>query len=213
MRYLLFPQEERQLLSHLHDELGLKLLASKLAPGGVARIDPEPLQQVTDDLPYSTVVERKPPAVPPHEFVFWCSDLGPIQILANAEPPGDAAEKVSLQLAQEATDQWRDIIDFRTTPVIIWSRPNWHRKDRSCIVSGRLRSMTVKVKDYPPEMRRLYSRIDRWLRKPAVKVNPFRHCRNSPIPEPRNLNPFWICAWPEAKAWIDQGGETWPWDG
>ena len=213
MRYLLFPAEERQLVSLLHDELELKLLASKLAPDGVARVDPEPLGWVTDELPYSTVVERNSSASPPQELVFWCSDLGPIHTLGEAEPPTDMVEKVSLRLTQEATDHWRDVIDFRTTPVLTWSRPSWRRKDRSCVVAGRLRSMTIKVRDYPTEMWRLFNRVDRWLRKPAVKINPFRHCKDSPRPEPRNLNPFWISAWPEAKEWIDQGGETWPWDG
>ncbi len=34
-----------------------------------------------------------------------------------------------------------------------------------------------------------------------------------PVPEPRNLNALWVATWLEGKAWLDQGGELWPWDG
>jgi hypothetical protein len=203
MRFLLFPEEERSLIRHLYHELGLRFLATD--GGATPSIDPT--TRITDDFP--TLLSRTE-----REFYFWCSEIGPIRRLGDAPAPQDAKEAVCLHVNREANPEaWEQLIDVSRTPVISWRRPVWYRPDRTCLVAGRLRSMTAKLKHYPFELRRLYQRIDRWLKKPATKINPFRHCTIPPVLEPANLNVFWVAAWPQGKAWVDRGGELWPWDG
>jgi hypothetical protein len=191
LRYLLFPDEERALFRHLRDELGLRPLAT----GG----------DITDDFP-----DLIGPAQRDH--YFWCPDIGPIRTLGEAPPPRDAKELVLQQLNRQADPaNWRDMIDLARTPVISWHRPSWYRKDTR-VVAGRLGSMAARRKEHPPELRRLHGQIDRWLRGPSTKFNPFRHCSGLPVPEPNNLATFWVAAWPLGKAWVQGGGELWPWD-
>jgi hypothetical protein len=90
------------------------------------------------------------------------------------------------------------MIDVARTPVICWRRPLWYRM-HSCVVAGRLGSMAARRKEQPPELLRLHAQVDRWLRGPTTKVNPFRHCSGLPVPEPSNLSTFWVAAWPVGK--------------
>ncbi len=204
MRYLLFPAEERVLIRFLHEEVGLSLLVTDLAAKRQPKLSFNPVASITDEFPYLYGEEVR-------RLVFWCRDIGPIETIGDAPPPRDARERVWLHLNRETTKQWRDLIDFRRTPVLSWLRPAWYRRDRGCLVPGALGAMTATWKEHPAELRRLYARVKRWLEKPAVKINPFRHCRDTPVPEPKNPNIFWVAAWPEAKRWIDAGGEVWPW--
>ena len=202
MRYLLFPDEERTLIRHLNVELGLQYICSDCDPPD---LDPE--TKVNDEFPV-LFTDSQP------VLYFWCSEIGPIRKLGDAPPPHDTKDKVHLQLNRDAfPDDWEEHVDLSRTPVISWRRPSWYNDDRKCLVAGRLGSTTAKENKRPHELRRLYKRVEYWLRKPAVKINPFQHCTNSPVPEPKNLNMFWILAWSKGKEWVDQGGELWPWDG
>ena len=190
MRYLLFPDEERALYRLLQHELGLRPL------GGT--------NEITDELQNVKSLEA--------DHYFWCPEIGPVKTLGEAPTPHDAKDAVMLQINREADPaRWRDRIDVGRTPVIRWSRPRWYRKDR-CLVAGRLGAMAAGKKDHPPALLQLHRQIERWLRRPATKFNPFKHCSDLPIQEPANLSVFWVAAWPQAKTWIDQGGELWPWD-
>jgi len=192
MRYLLFPEEERALFRHLRDDLGLRPLA---AAG-----------EITDDFPDFLRPTRR-------DHYFWCPDIGPLRTLGEAPPPRDAKEAVLLGLNRQADPaNWENMIDLARTPVICWHRPYWYRL-HGCIVAGRLRSMAARRKEQPPELLRLHAQVDRWLRAPTTKVNPFRHCSGLARPAPSNLATFWVAAWPVGQAWIDDGGELWPWDG
>jgi hypothetical protein len=146
------------------------------------------------------------------DHTFWCPEIGPVRTLGDAPPPHEAKDAVMLQINREADPAgWRDRIDLARTPVIRWSRPRWYRKDR-CLVASRLGAMAARTKDHPPALLKLYRQIERWLRRPATKFNSFKHCSDLPVPEPPNLSHFWVAAWPQAKTWIAQGGELWPWD-
>ena len=191
------------LIRHLHESVGLPLLTSD--GGAVALADPADV--ITDEFPLLMARQAR-------EYYFWCPEIGPVRKLGDAPAPRDAHEAVVLHVSREShPDNWRDLIDLSRTPVISWRRPVWYRPDQACIVAGGLGAMTAKVKEYPEELRRLHRSIDRWLRKPAVKVNPFEHCGRTPVPQPRNLSAFWVATWPQAKKWVDGGGELWPWDG
>ena len=202
MRYLLFPEEERALISYFRGELGLRFLASD----GGATADADPVERIGDEFPeLMSRTER--------EYYFWCPEIGPVKRLGDSRPR-DIKEAVCLQVNRQSyPDNWQNLIDLSRTPIVSWRRPVWYRASRNCLVAGRLGSLTAKLKEYPPELGRLYKRVERWLRKPATKINPFRHCSNTPVPEPKNLSPFWVAAWPLGMAWVDQGGELWPWDG
>jgi hypothetical protein len=210
MRYLLFPDEEIILCRYLTSELGLKLLASNLAPGNIPKIVEGGVPANLNGFP--DPAEPKTLPNEPMHFLFWCSEIGGIETLGSAETPSDPKDRVSVILTQQASEQWRDVIDFTRTPVIFWARPCWYKKDHSCVVAGRMNGMTIPVKKYPVELKRLYGKIDRMLRKTGVRLNPFDYVPNTPVPEPENLNAFWVFTWPQGMSWLENGGELWPWD-
>jgi hypothetical protein len=72
MRYLLFPEEERALVSQLVNELGLRLLAT--SPGEERDTDLREL--IANDFPVLMSSEM-------HKFYFWCSAIGPIRGLVT----------------------------------------------------------------------------------------------------------------------------------
>jgi hypothetical protein len=210
MRYLLFPDEEKLLCRYLTSELGLKLLASDLAPGNIPEIVERGVPANLNGFP--DPAEAKTPPSDPTHLLFWCSDIGGIETLGSSGTPSDPKGTVSMILTQQASEQWRDVIDDTRTPIITWVRPRWHKKDHSCVVAGRMNGMTIPVKKYPVELKRLYGKIDRMLRKNGVKLNPFEYVSKTPVSEPENLDAFWVFTWPQGMSWLENGGELWPWD-
>ena len=203
MRYLLFPDEERALIRYLCGQVGLQFLTSD---SGAAR-NSDPVSLIATDFPTLRANEER-------EYYFWCCDIGPVRRLGDVPEPRDAVDAACLRMNQEARpESWRDLIDLARTPVISWRRPLWYGSDRKCLVPGRLGAMAAKVREHPSDLRRLYGRVDRWLRRPATKLNPFEHCSGLPVAEPKNLSTFWVAAWPQGKEWVHRGGELWPWDG
>ena len=56
-------------------------------------------------------------------------------------------------------------------------------------VPGLLQSMPVRIRDTPPDVVRLYRKIERRLKKRGEKLNLFAHCSETPLPLQRNVGP------------------------
>jgi hypothetical protein len=203
LRYLLHPTEERELIRHLTEEVGLVLLSPQAT---------DPMALISDDFPWHTYLE--PRDVHDAEIVFWASSIGPVRRLGDAPVPNDAAESVALKLNQDASSEWRTLVDLARTPVISWRRPAWYRKDRRCLVPGRLGSMSTRIGVYPPALRTLFASLERWLKKRGTVVNAFDHLDLSllSVPPPQNRRLFAVAVWPQGMAWLANGGQLWPWD-
>jgi hypothetical protein len=143
--------------------------------------------------------------------VFWSPELGAVRTLRDAPSSDDARDRVASLLAREATSAWRDLIDLKRTPVIRFARSRWHDEDRTELQPGLLQTMALPLKQQPIALTRRRSRIDRWMKQQGVAINPFDHARELPVEQPKNVKPFTAWAWPEAEAWIRDGGCVWPW--
>jgi hypothetical protein len=219
MSFLLFPPDEIELVRYLCIDLDLALLLSDVTDGGVPRIAPLPLAAVPDKLLWEPLPRApgRPLSTPPDPltFLFWCPSLGPVRTFVDAPEPTEAIDRVAAQLTREAKGpSYANAIDLTRTPVIRWQRA---RFQRACLQNGRrlvpglLQAMPVKLRDTPPEVLKLHRKIERWLKKRGEKLNPFGHCSQTLVPQPRNLNPFWVWVHPHAMEWVRGGGEIWPW--
>jgi hypothetical protein len=202
MSFLLLPPDELALVSYMCGDLDLALLLSDLTDRGVPRIATEPLAAVPDHLPSSPS--------DPRTFIFWCHWLGPVRTLADASESVDPADRVAGLLTREAAgDRYGDVVDLQRTPVIRWHRTSFQSERR--LKPGLLQVMPLYVRDTPSDVLKLHRQVDRWMKKHGERLNPFDHCRDLPIPQPRNLNPFWVWVHRHAMDWVSGGGEIWPW--
>lgn len=207
MNYLLLEEDEKAFAGHLCSELGLWLLLSDRAPDG----NPEVAQDPSTALPPLANPARKGcPDV--YELTFWCPALGPICTLGTAPAPKDAIGAVERKIIQDATLEWEDVIDCSRTPVIRLKRTHWQAEAHSRLAPGLLCAMALPKREQPRKLLALYREISRWLMRQGTRLNPFEHCSYPGVRQPRNLNVFWVCAMPAAYAWVNQGGEVWPWN-
>ena len=211
MSYLLLPGDEAVLVEGVTREFGLIFLASALAPAGKPKMIASPAEAVPGDLALPAQPHQQPSA--PIEFFWWCSEIGPIKTLGDAPPSDNPRDRVAELLNREATDDWRDLIDLKRTPVIRYSRSGWHDDRRTRMRPGALRAMAMPVREQPDVLDQLHARIVRWMQNEGERLDPFDHCSDVPIERPSNTSQFSVWAWPEALAWVRGGGEIWPWTG
>jgi hypothetical protein len=218
MHLLALPEDEQEIVSHLCDEEGLQLLLSDLLEDGVPRVADDPLGALVPDLPSG---KRLKAAVMPGvgvtdptyqevwEYLLWARSLGPIRTLADAPEPRDTVGRVALQINREATQRWRDLIDLSRTPVIGLRRTSWHHSE-DCLIAGGLTAMHVPVRDLPREVASLHSRVERYLKRHSLRLNPFETCQlyRGPRRDPRRSRGWWMWAMPQAQSWLAGGGQA-----
>lgn len=191
MNYLLLPADEASLRAYLTGELGL-------TPVGHS-------PQESPELP-----RQAAPEAGRWEFVYWVEAIGPIRRLGDSSPPPSPSGRVTDRINQDALgDAWTDAVDLARTPVIRFRRSSWHRSGHLC--PGALQASAAPVAEQPSELLSLRRRVARWVEAEGERLNPFEHCTDPPVPQPRDLGPFWVWARPQALAWVDDGGRVWPW--
>jgi hypothetical protein len=215
---LALPEDEQQIIRHLCEKEGLKLLLSDLVDDGVPRVADDPLRALVPDLPSA---KRLKAAVTPGvgvtdpsyrevwEYLLWASSLGPIRTLADAPAPRDAVGRVALQVNRAATQRWRELIDLTRTPVIGLRRTSWHYSE-DCLIAGGLTAMRVRVRDLPREVALLHSRVERYLKRHSQRLDPFETCHvyRGPRRDPSRSRGWWMWAMPRAQAWLAAGGQA-----
>ena len=222
MKLLALPDDEREIVQYLCFDEGLKLLVDRLDEEGRPSIARDPVAMVPPELPSA---RRLMAAVTPGvgvtdpnyrdvwKFTFWAEHLGPIRTLGDAPPPQDAVDRVGLQLNRERTNRWRDLIDPTRTPLIGLRRTSWHVSE-DCLIAGALTTMAVRTRELPPDVRRLYSSIERHLKRHGERLDPFETCAVYPGPrrDPNRSRGWWMWALPHALAWIEAGGQAFAMD-
>lgn len=221
MSYLLLPDDEQNLVRYLSSEAGLDLLLDALAPrqrsGGASRRLPhvggDPLAALPNDLP--PPVRPREPGTVPRSLLFWSPGLGPLVALGDPGREQDAKSRVGLALTRESADEagyvWEDVIDQERSPVIRWLRCSW--RDDGHLTPGLLQGMAAPLRAWPQQLVRTYRSVERWLRRDAVRIDPFEHCDGPPATIPRDRRPFTVWARPAAASWVAGGGRVWPWTG
>jgi hypothetical protein len=191
VNYLLLPDDEAPLRSYLAEELGLTPLGHS-------------------SLESSHLPRHASPGVGRWEFVYWAESLGPIRRLAETPVPRSATGRVMDRLNRESLGAaWGDAVDLARTPVIRFRRASWNRNGH--LNPGVLRASAAPATEQPPQLLSLRRRVARWIEQEGERLNPFEHCVDSPVPQPRSLGPFWVWARPHALDWVRDGGRVWPW--
>jgi hypothetical protein len=204
--FLLLPEDERVLIEHLTDAEGLLLLASDDLRGG-----PAVVRRPLHSPPLPPPSEPLRPPEEPDTFIFWWPKGGELRARGDAPAPSDAAGRVALKLAQDATEHWRDLLDNERSPIVRWARCHWHSSGALC--PGLLQAQARKTSQQPAELLRLHRRVATWMKKQAVRMNPFDHAPEQlTLDPPANLKMFWAWAFPAAEAWVRDGGTIWPWN-
>jgi hypothetical protein len=198
--YLLFPDDERRLIEHLNAEQVLLLRSDLLVDGEPDLASP----------PVPTELPPLPRVVPGeegvHSYVFWCSLLGPLQAEGDAPAPTDARERVARQLLQAQTERWRDVIDYKRSPIIRLRRAHWHRS--GALLPALLQGQPRVTREWPPELLRLFQRVERWLRSWTTKTNEWDLCPPEGEVRPANVRPYVFYASPAALDWVQKGGRA-----
>lgn len=130
-----------------------------------------------------------------------------MRVRGDAPAPADAAGRVELKLAQDATEHWTDVLDHKRSPIVRWARCHWHSSGALC--PGLLQAQARKTSEQPADLLRLHRRVATWMKKHAVRMNPFDHAPEQlTMDPPANLNMFWAWAFPAAEAWVAMAGPS-----
>ena len=196
MSYLLLPADERLLVAHLCDVLGWQLVSGRITRG-----QPEPIipwsAVLTDELPTAGDLANGPLWV----FMLWSADWGTAVSIRDA-PALTRVDQVRRALRQRAGAEagaLDDVIDAHVSPVAFYRRCYWD--DEGNIGLGFLRGMDRPRRDWPPSLRRSIGQAERWLKREAVKVNPFEHVVGA-----RRIDGVTTWVMPAAWAWLQDGG-------
>jgi hypothetical protein len=146
-------------------------------------------------------------------LMFWLPSFGPVRTFADAPPPSTphdiVAQRLSSEAAEAAGESSQDLIDFARTPAFVLLRSRAHSPQR-LYPGGFGVSASAAL---PPEVGAARRKAQRWLRKRAVKIDPFEHCPEVRHRRPRLLGPLWCWIQPEAWRMVQSGTEVWPWNG
>jgi hypothetical protein len=143
-----------------------------------------------DDLAHGPPVAafRAPLPLPdvPAQLTFWASELG--ELVAS---PGTSR------------------LDYARSPIVVWHRSRWHRSGALC--AGRLSSQTRRRAEQPEALLALYDRVQAWMKREAIKLDPFDHAPDEVrLERPRGRKRPPVRAFPHAAAWVRGGGPVWP---
>lgn len=204
MRFLALPRDESEIVVPIATELGLVLLHSDLTRAGKAIVTTDPSTVLPLPSPsWGRLRDAMTPGVgadPSYDevwsLIFWAPEEGPIRTLGDAPPPdvSDDLANVALHLNQQATSEWRDLIDHERSPIIEFHRSAWH-VSRNCLLGARFSTM--------PGYGRLHARVERRFRREAVRLDPYDCC---PVPRPHRKRHDWMWALPNAAEWVAAGG-------
>ena len=210
MGELLVPGDERDFTAFVCETLGAKLLLSDVTNGGEPHVASDPLSALPKTLP----VQARFGFHQVLYLTFWLPSAGPVRTLADAPPPSSPHDVVARRLTDEAAEaageSAQDLIDFTRTPMINFRRSTAQTPQR--LAPGGLGAMALPSAALPAEVRVAHGKAKRWLRKRAVKTDPFQHCPEVAHRRPKNLGPLWCWIQPEAWRLVQSGTEVWPWN-
>lgn len=206
MSDLLVPADERELVAFLCRTLGARLLLSDIAPRGQPRLADDAVLALPAELPGRARLGNTEVS----SLTFWLPDCGPIRTMRDAPEPRTAHDRVARVLARDAaSDRFADVIDLERTPVLTLRRSTRMLSNR--LAPGGLGSMPIGSSLIPDEVSRRHAAASRWLKRCAVKIDPFSHCPEVQTRRPQRLGLLWVWVQPHAFELVQRGLEIWPW--
>jgi hypothetical protein len=195
MSYLLLPEDEREMVRHLCTDLGWTMVTGTIERGTPVAF-PDPSVVVSAALPVAGDHAMGPLWV----FLFWSPDWGRAIAVGDAPEPRDLVRRVLRMKARES-GELDNVLDPHVSPIVIYRRCHWGDHPEGNLAVGFLGGMDRPRADWPPELRRALGQAERWLKRGAVKINPFDYVDgNGRIPNAVT----WVR--PAAWSWLERGG-------
>ena len=195
MSYLLLPEDEHELVHHLCTDLGWTMITGRIERGTPV-VFPDPSVVVSADLP----VAGDHATGPLWAFLFWSPEWGRAIAVGDAPEPRDLVRRV-LRMKGRATGELENVLDPHASPVVIYRRCHWGDHPEGDLAVGFLHGMDRPRAEWPPELRRAFGQAERWLKRGAVKINPFDY-----VDATRGIPNAVTWARPAAWSWVEKGG-------
>jgi hypothetical protein len=196
MSYLLLPEDENKMVQHLCADLGWTMVTGRIERGTpIAFSDPSVALSV--DLP----VAGDHAMGPLWAFLFWSSDWGRTIAVGDAPEPKNFVRRVLRGRRGRDSGELDNVLDPHSSPVVIYQRCHWQDHPEGNLAVGFLRGMDRPRADWPPELRRAFGQAERWLKRAAVKINPFDY-----VDGPGTIANVTTWARPAAWSWVERGG-------
>jgi hypothetical protein len=194
--YLLLPADEHEMVDHLCADLGWTLLTGRVERGTPIAV-PDPGLAVSADLP----IAGDHGTGPLWNYLFWSPAWGRPVAVADAPEPKDLVRRVLRQRARQNGRQLDNVLDPHASPVVIYRRCHWEDRPEGNLAVGFLHGMDRRHADWPPELRRALGQAERWLKRGAVRIDPFDYVDDGgSIPNAVT----WVR--PAAWSWLEHGG-------
>jgi hypothetical protein len=196
MSYLLLPEDERELVTYLCDDLGWGLITGAIERGTPIAFA-APSVALSGDLPVAGDHATGPLWV----LLFWSPEWGRAIAIGDAPEPTDLVRRVLRSRRGGDTGALDNVIDLLVSPVVIYRRCYWGDHPDGSLGVGFLRGMDRPRADWPAELRRAVGQAERWLKRGGVKINPFDY-----VDGPGTIPNVVTWARPAAWSWLERGG-------
>jgi hypothetical protein len=132
-------------------------------------------------------------------LMFWSAGWGPAVSVRDAAVPRDVVRRALRQAAGVEAGKLDDVIDPHSAPVVMYRRSYWDAD--GAIGLGFLNGMDRPRREWPLALTRAHAAGERWLKRDAVKINPFDYMDGA-----RRIDR--VAAWvrPAAWTWLQNGG-------
>lgn len=196
MSYLLLPMDEHEMVQHLCADLGWTMVTGRIERGTPVAVS-DPSAALSADLP----VAGDHAIGPLWAFLFWSPEWGRTIAVGDAPEPKDLVRRVLRGRNGRDSGELDNVLDPHASPVVIYKRCHWQDHPEGNLAVGFLRGMDRPRADWPPELRRAIGQAERWLKRAAVKINPFDY-----IDGPGTIGNVATWARPAAWSWVARGG-------
>ena len=195
MSYLLLPRDEAEMVRHLCGHLGWTMVTGRIERGTPIAIS-DPSVVVSDDLP----VAGDHATGPLWTYLFWSPAWGSPIAVGDVPEPTDLVRRV-LRMGARETGELDNVLDPHRSAVVIYERCYWGDHPEGNLGVGFLRGMDRPRADWSPELRRALGQAERWLKRGAVRIDPFDYVDGwGSIPNAVT----WVR--PAAWSWLESGG-------
>ena len=196
MSYLLLPDDEREMVRHLRADLGWTMITGRMERGQPVAV-PEPDLALSADLPVAGDRGTGPLWV----FLFWSAAWGRARAVGDAPEPRDLVRRVLRSAHGGETGELDNVLDPHVSPVVIYRRCYWGDHPEGTLGVGFLGGMDRPRAEWPPGLRRSLGQAERWLKRGAVKIDPFDYVDGS-----ETIANVVTWARPAAWSWLQRGG-------
>lgn len=196
MSYLLLPGDEREMVRHLCSDLGWTMISGRIEHGTPIEVL-DPSVALSADLPVAGDNMTGPLWV----FLFWSPAWGRPVAVADAPEPGDLVRRILRNVNGRETGELENVLDPHASPVVIYRRSHWGDQPEGQLAVGFLRGMDRPRSEWPRELQRALGQAERWLKRGAVKIDPFDYVDGS-----ETIANVVTWARPVAWSWLQRGG-------